>query len=235
MKIIAHRGASGYMPENTLAAFEHAIHMEADMIELDVYCLRSGELVVIHDKTVNRTTNGSGKVERYNLEQIRALDAGQSQQVPLLKDVLDLVDKRVAVNIELKGRYTVKPLADLLQSYVIEKGWSAEHFVVSSFKHGLLRQFMRIAPEIPVCALIDKTPFWLRPLCYNKNIHGINFNADYIRAQDVALARRLGKKVYVYTVNSYTAAQFLNGLEVDGIFTNYPDIVQAFNSPTAAR
>ncbi len=224
MKIIAHRGASGHLPENTLAAFAHAIDMGADMIELDVYCLRSGELVVIHDKTVNRTTNGSGKVEHYNLEELRILDAGQRQQVPLLKDVLNLVDKRVPVNIELKGRYTVQPLAKLLRTYVDEKGWSPEHFVVSSFKHGLVRQFMRALPEVPVCALVDKTPFWLRPLCYNKNIHGINFNADYIRAQDVAMARRLGKKVYVYTVNSYTTAQFLHGLEVDGIFTNYPDI-----------
>ena len=224
MKFIAHRGASGYKPENTLAAFEHALEMGADMIELDVYRLRSGELVVIHDRTVNRTTNGSGRVERHTLDEIRELDAGQSQQVPLLVDVLNLINKRVPVNIELKGRGTVRPLAALLRGYMEHGGWSREHFIVSSFNHMLIRRFMRELPDIPVCALVDRTPFWLRPLCYNKNVHGINFNAERVNTQDVELAHRLGKKVFVYTVDSAETAAHLRELQVDGIFTNYPDI-----------
>lgn len=230
MKIIAHRGASGYKPENTLAAFEHAIAMGADMIELDVYRLRSGELVVIHDKTVNRTTNGTGKVERHSLDEIRALDAGQGEQVPLLSDVLDLVDKRVPINIELKGKYTPKPLANLLRTYVAHKDWSPSHFVVSSFKHTMVRQFMREFPEVPVSALVDKIPFWLRPLCYDKNVQGINFSADSFRRQDITIARKLGKKVFVYTVNASSTAQDLHDMQVDGIFTNYPDIKQRIGS-----
>lgn len=224
MQIIAHRGASGYKPENTLSAFEHAIDMGADMIELDVHRLKTGELIVIHDQTVTRTTDGLGKVERYTLEQIRKLDAGEKEFVPLLSEVLDLVDKRVPVNIELKGRGTAKPLADLLSDCIETKGWTTGHFIVSSFNHTVIRQFMRLMPLIPVGALVDRRPFWLRPLCYSDDVDGINMNAERIRPIDVEIAHKSGKQVYAYTVNTREAAEMLRQINVDGIFTNYPDI-----------
>src|SRR5690242_11883524 len=95
MQIIGHRGASGYEPENTLASFKEALALGVDMIELDVYVIKTGELVVMHDSTVNRTTNGTGRVEALSLKELRQLDAGAGEKVPLLSEVLDLVNKAV--------------------------------------------------------------------------------------------------------------------------------------------
>ena len=107
---ISHRGACGYEPENTLASFKKAIEINADMIELDVHVCKTGEVVVIHDEKVNRTTNGKGYVSQKNLESLKKLDAGKGKKIPTLIEVLDLVNKRVKVNIELKGKKTAERL-----------------------------------------------------------------------------------------------------------------------------
>ena len=233
MKIIAHRGASGYQPENTLAAFAQAIEMHADMIELDVYQIKAGELVVIHDHSVRRTTNGRGKVEQFSLEDLRALDAGKGEKVPLLSEVIELVDKKMPINIELKGSHTAEPVASLLKRY-FAKGWSPEQFQISSFDHREVRRFMKHLPEVAAGALHNKRPFWLRPLSYHPRLATINFNQQYVTYTEIALAHRLGKKVYVYTINSSTKARRMRALGVDGIFTNYPDILQAEIEPVAS-
>lgn len=233
MKIIAHRGASGYQPENTLAAFAQAVEMQADMIELDVYQIKSGELVVIHDSSVRRTTNGSGKVEQYSLRELRALDAGRGEKIPLLQEVIELVDKKIPINIELKGTHTAEPVASLLKGY-FAKGWSAEQFQISSFDHREVRHFMKCLPEVAAGALHNKRPFWLRLISYHPRLASINFNQQYVTYTEIALAHRFGKKVYVYTINSSTKARRMRALGVDGIFTNYPDILQSEIEPVTA-
>ncbi len=100
---IGHRGACGYEPENTLRSFKRALDLQVDMVEFDVYTLAGGEIVIIHDDKVNRTTNGHGYVLDKNFEEIRKLDAGQGEKIPTLEEALDLIDKKCQVNIELKG------------------------------------------------------------------------------------------------------------------------------------
>lgn len=223
MQIIAHRGASGYEPENTLASFEKAIELGADMIELDVYVLKSGELVVIHDSTVNRTTNGSGHVTRFTLEELRRLDAGNGQKIPLLREVFDLVDKRVAINIELKGAHTAHPVAQLLTEYMTIHGWSANLFLVSSFKHAELQQFMWLLPNIHAGALYKSNPNSLSLISHNRHLYATNLNASFVNTKSVDTAHSRGTKVYVYTVNTPAEAARMQAMHVDGIFTNYPD------------
>ena len=121
MQIIAHRGASGYKPENTLASFQKAISLGVDMIELDVFAIRSGEVVVHHDKKVNRTTNGTGNISDYTWSELRLLDAGDGQRIPLLTEVLDLVNGRIPINIELKGHGIAEPVATIIDSYISKK------------------------------------------------------------------------------------------------------------------
>jgi glycerophosphoryl diester phosphodiesterase len=118
MQIIGHRGASGYEPENTLRSFQKAIDLGVEMIELDVYTCKSGELVVMHDDKVNRTTNGNGYVFNMTLTELKTLDAGKGEKVPTLVEVFDLINKKIAINVELKGEGTAESTAELIQKYI---------------------------------------------------------------------------------------------------------------------
>jgi len=101
---IGHRGAMGYEPENTLRSFKKALDLKVDMIELDVYVCKSDELIVIHDDKVDRTTNGQGYVVNKTFEELRTLDAGKNEKIPTLSEVLNLVNRKAKLNIELKGK-----------------------------------------------------------------------------------------------------------------------------------
>ena len=116
MLIIAHRGASGYEPENTLRSFRKAIGLKSDAIELDVQLTKDNKLVVIHDETVNRTTNGKGKVKDLTLRELRKLDAGKGEKVPTLEEVFNLVKRKVKIHVELKGNNIAKPVNDLIKN-----------------------------------------------------------------------------------------------------------------------
>ncbi|HSH18113.1 MAG TPA: glycerophosphodiester phosphodiesterase family protein [Candidatus Saccharimonadales bacterium] len=227
MQIIAHRGASGYEPENTLASFKKALTMGVDMIELDVHVLQTGELVVIHDETVDRTTDGTGHVVNFSLEQLRTLDAGDGQKIPLLSEVLDLVDKRVPINIELKGEHTAVPTAAMIQQYIDEKGWDEDLFVVSSFNHRELKKFIKSMPHIRTGALYDGEPDRFLSFARRPSTYSTNFDSVFVTNKDVYRAHTRGFRVYVYTVNDPDEAERMRKMHVDGIFTNYPDRMAA--------
>jgi glycerophosphoryl diester phosphodiesterase len=227
MKIIGHRGASGYKPENTLSSFRKALEIGVDMVELDVHVLQTGELVVIHDETVDRTTDGTGHVVDFSFEQIRQLDAGNGQKIPLLSEVLDLVDKRVPVNIELKGKGSAKLVARLIDQYVTEKGWEEELFVVSSFDLMELRKFIELMPHIHTGALYDGEPVRFLAFAKRRGTYSANFDAVFITNKDVYKAHQNGLIVYVYTVNDGDEAERMEEMHVDGIFSDYPDKVAA--------
>jgi len=109
--VVGHRGAAGVQPENTIGGFEYAIQLGCEYVETDVHLSADGHLVIIHDDTVDRTTNGSGRVGEMTLAQLRALDAGQGRQIPLLQEVLDVVRGRAILLCELKGPFTPDPVA----------------------------------------------------------------------------------------------------------------------------
>lgn len=225
MQIIGHRGASGYEPENTLASFKEALALGVDMIELDVYRIRTGEIVVMHDDTLNRTTNGTGRTEDMSLSQLRKLDAGHGQKVPLLSEVLDLVDKRVPVNIELKGKGTAAPVARLIETYVSKRGWTDNLFLVSSFHHAELITFMKLRPSVHAGALFIRKARRSIAAIKKEGDYSINLNATFITNKTVQEAHAQGLRVFAYTVNNKRSARRMDALHVDGIFTNYPDRV----------
>jgi len=223
MQIIGHRGASGYEPENTLASFKRALMLGVDMIELDVYVIKSGELVVMHDNTVNRTTNGTGRIENLSFQQLRHLNAGHGEKVPLLSEVLDLVNKKVPVNIELKGRGTAEPVADMIEAYISKKDWADDLFLVSSFNHSELITFMKLQPTIHAGALFVGRPRHLLTAIKKEGAYSVNLNATFITNKTVQEAHSQGLRVFAYTVNGEKVADRMEALHVDGIFTNYPD------------
>lgn len=223
---IGHRGAMGYEPENTLRSFKKALELGVDMVELDVYVLKTGELVVIHDDKVNRTTDGKGYVIDKSFEDIRALDAGQGEKVPTLKEVFDLVDKKVPINVELKGENTAKPVAELIKNYIGEKGWTTEHFLVSSFDHYELKDFKELMPEIRVGALITGIPIGYSDYAKSLDAYSVNLNLEFINKRFVDDAHDKGFKVFVYTVNDEDDIERMRQLGVDGLFSNYPDRIK---------
>lgn len=221
--IIGHRGASGHAPENTLASFAKAIEFGVDAVELDVYLCKSGELVVIHDATLDRTTNGKGAVEDKTLEEIKLYTCEGGEKIPTLIEVFDLVQRRCIVNVELKGALTASPVADLIEKYVKEKGWSYEDFFVSSFDHHELFAFHKLIPEIKTGALLEGIPFHYAAFAEDIGATHAVLYYETVNKAFVEDAHRRGLLVFAYTVNDPLSMAFVQSIGVDGIITNYPD------------
>ncbi len=155
--VVGHRGACGYEPENTLRSFKRAIDMGVQMIELDVYVCRSGELVVMHDDTIDRTTNGQGNIMDLSWDILKKYDAGKGEHIPLLSEVFDLVDKRVIIDVELKGSNAAKPVADLISYYIKNKNWSYNNFLVTSFNNSEVFEFNKYCPQVKTGVILMRS------------------------------------------------------------------------------
>ncbi len=157
-----HRGACGHEPENTIRSVRKALALGADGVEVDVYFV-DGQLVVIHDDTLERTTNGRGRVAGKTFACLRSLDAGLGEKIPTLAEIFDAVNRRAVINVELKGPHTATPVVALITGYVNRHGWRFDDFLVSSFDHAQLREAKQLCPEIRIGALIEKVPRAARP------------------------------------------------------------------------
>ncbi len=219
MICIGHRGAMGYRPENTLASFELALEMGCPWVELDVYSVED-ELIVIHDDKLDRTTDGHGRVETSTVDYIRSLDAGEGQCVPFLREVIDLVDHRAGINIELKGPNTAGPVSRLLNEYC-SRGWDSEEFLLSSFSHS---ELMLADPTFRRGALFGRRNSRdSYQVAEALSAWSINLDLSMVTTTLVEGAHQRGLKVLVYTVNEPDDMQRMVDLSVDGVFTNYPD------------
>ncbi|MFH1366455.1 MAG: glycerophosphodiester phosphodiesterase family protein [Patescibacteria group bacterium] len=219
---IGHRGAAGYAPENTLASFKKALELNVDMIEFDVYICKTGEIVVIHDDTLDRTTKGQGLVWEKTFDELMALNAGQDEKIPTLQETLDLIDKKVSVNIELKGPNTAKPIAEALKEY-LAKGWNINYFLVSSFNLKELELFHQLLPDIKIAALIENEPADLKIFIKDKGYSAINPGLKFVTQELVDQIHKLGLKVFVWTVNEKEDIERMKQWGVNGVFSNYPD------------
>ena len=223
MLIIGHRGASGTAPENTLASFEKAIRMGVKMIELDVHRCASGELVVIHDEKINRTTTGKGFVAEKTLEELKRADAGEGEKIPALREVLNLVNRRAKINIELKGAGVAAPTAALLNEYRENHGWKAEDFCISSFDHQQLRQFRELDNATKTGILYDGKPHGFVELSQLLHAASVNISLRTVNPQWVKMIHAGNLEVWVYTVNKLSDFNRLKQMGVDAVFTNYPE------------
>jgi glycerophosphoryl diester phosphodiesterase len=230
VEIIGCRGAAGLEPENTLRSFRRALELGVDMVELDVHVLTSGELVVIHDEDVDRTTNGHGKVWDISFDDIRKLDAGKGEKVPTLQEVLDLIDRKVPLNIELKGPDTALPVSRVIKDYT-DRGWLKTGFIVSSFRHNELRKFKKFRPDIKIAVLLDgrqwkdlsANPAEAVRLAESMNASAINPGLKFVDKELVETAHRAGLAVNAYTLIENSDVQKMADIGVDGIFANFPD------------
>lgn len=222
MLIIGHRGAPHHAPENTLTSFRKAMDMNVAMIELDIGLCRSGELVVIHDERVDRTTDGKGLVSCLTLKELKKLDAGGGERIPTLAEAMDLINGRIRLNIELKGRKTADALNRFLAGYLPGSEWKTEDILVSSFDLMELSRFKGLRPDIAIGAIHGGVPLdasdFARPLA-PRSLH---YNLDFIREELVTHAHQNGYQVYVFTVDHQEDRDRMRTLGVDGIFSNDP-------------
>lgn len=222
---IGHRGARGHAPENTLLSIDRAIQMGAPWIEVDVQRHPSGELLLLHDLRVDRTTNGKGRLEDLDVAALRALDAGQGQQIPTLDEALDLVEQRCGVNLELKTwNGCAAAVAQVLRERIAE-GWPAEKFLVSSFHLPELWEFKQLLPEVPIGVLYCGVPLDWAGIATELEAAVLSVSDEFVDAKLVADAHARGLKLYVYTVNHPEEIARMRALGVDGLFTDYPDRV----------
>ena len=227
MQIIAHRGASGEYPENTMLAIEQAIVQGADAIELDVFAVQ-GELIVIHDHHLQRTTNGKGSIYQHTLEQLTQLDAGKGERIPSLWQVLQRLQQAAQwLNIELKGADTVAPLLTLLDK-AQQLGLNSQRLLISSFNHHLLSEIKQLRPELKLGALTASMPVDYASFAQKLQAYSVNCDVSFINQAFVNDAKARGLRVYVYTVDHTDDIQRMQQYGVDGIFTNYPGASRQF-------
>lgn len=236
--VIAHRGASAYFPENTMAAFRGAVEMDAEMIELDVMLSSDGIPVVFHDATLNEHTNGSGSVADYTLEELKEFDAGgwfapefTGQQIPTLEEVLKFAQGKIAVNIEIKTESVTNETVggveekclDLVKKYGME-----EHVLFSSFDYRAVRHLKQLDNSVPAALLYEKNrPDKMLPSellsTYNADAFNCSFNQlNRKRLKDI---KSNNIPVFVYTVNEKQRMRKLIKKGVTGIFTDKPDLL----------
>lgn len=231
--VVAHRGFSGAAPENTLIAFRKGIEVGSDMIELDVHLTRDGEIAVIHDETLERTTNGKGRIVDHTLQELKKLDAGSSfgpqfagEKIPTLKEVLDLAKGRVPVNIEIKnpthGKYTIAELTERVLREVNQAGMM-DRVIFSSFNPAALEWIGRKEPRAGGAFLFHRPWNFLRDIPGSQEYAVLNLRNIHLTREKVAEIKKAGKIINVYTVNTDEEMKQFVDWGVDGIITNHPD------------
>jgi glycerophosphoryl diester phosphodiesterase len=225
--VIAHRGASGSSPENTLAAFRRAEALGAAMVELDVQLTRDGHVVVIHDLLLDRTTDGSGRVGDRSLDELRALDAGRwfapafvGERIPLLADVLNAVS--LAVNVEVKA-----PVAEGLEARslaVVEAAGALGRVVFSSFDPAVLGRLRALSSAATLAVLWEKSPIPMAlRVAERVGARALHVRKDAATSETLAAAREVHLETRVWTVNDLEEFEEFARRGVDAVFTDFPE------------
>jgi glycerophosphoryl diester phosphodiesterase len=232
--IFAHRGASAHAPENTLAAFELALAQLADAIELDVKLSADGQIVVIHDPVVDRTTGSHGRVKDLPLRELRALDAGsffsekfQGEKIPTLEEVFESVGKRTFINVELTNYNT--PRDQLVETVcgLVKKCGLEKHVMFSSFFASNLRKAHSYLPEVPrgLLAFDGLLGAWARSFGFDfGKYQALHPYLRDVTPQQVQRVHRLKRRIHVWTVNTAEDMRRLFRWGVDAIFTDDPQL-----------
>lgn len=230
--LLAHRGDLAHAPENTLPAFQQAIQKGADGVELDAKLTADGHVIVIHDSTVDRTTDGKGRVANLTLEAIRKLDAGKwfnekfsGTKVPLLEEVFETVGRDKLINIELKNYSTPFNGLVLKVCELIKHHNNQHQIILSSFYSSNLKIAARVLPEVPrgLLALAGLPGLWARSFGFMfGDFQALHPHISNTTREQIQRAHRLKRRVHVWTANTPEDITRLKDWGVDGIFTDDP-------------
>lgn len=220
---IGHRGASGHVAENTLESIQKALEFEVDAIEIDVHRCKSGELIVIHDFTLDRTTNGSGEVSQSTLAEIRSLKIEDQFRIPLLTEVLELIQGKCRINIELKGSNTSEETCRIIKRLVSEKSWNYNNFIVSSFQQNELAEVFDLDKNIPIGILSKANVSEAIEIGKILQAKAIHPSTGIITRENVKKCQNAGFGVNVWTVNEPKEIERMKSFGVNGIISDFPD------------
>ena len=241
---IAHRGASGYAPENTMAAFDKALEMKADYIEIDVQLSKDGEVVLMHDGMIDRTTDGSGSVDDYTLEELKQLDAGSwfgpqfaGEQIPTLEEVLDTYRGKIGILIEIKNAAQHPGIEEKVAAALEKRNMDKPNngkIIVQSFDHGSIAHFNALLPNVDTGVLVGYNAEGIS----DAQLAQFATYADYVNPNhqmaDTDLVSRIhdyGMQIAPYTINDQSRINELMEYGVDGIISDYPDLVGHSSAP----
>jgi len=219
---IGHRGAAGHAPENTLAAVAAGLALGVDLIEFDVQRTRDGALVVMHDKRVDRTTDGSGIVGELTLAEVRALDAGGGQRVPTLGEVLSTVSGRAGVMVEIITPGIAADVAAALRE------WRFDGPVLyASFLHSELLAVRNEDPGAPTLALLEGVPVAGARFALDARATHAGLSFESATSEFIAALQQAGLQVFLYTLNDPRDIELALARGADGIISDFPDRVRA--------
>lgn len=211
----------GYETENTLLSFQKALDLFVDMIEIDVYVIKTGEVVVFHDKTLKRLASSLENIEDLTLEEVKNINLIGNHQIPTLIEVIEFINKRVPINIELKGKNTALATLKIIENY---KNY---HFLISSFDWEELKTIRKLNSEIPIALLSEQNHLKAIPIAKKLNAIAINPWFYTLTKHEVDEIHKHNLKVFTYTVNEVLDIKEAIYFEVDGIFCNFPDRIHA--------
>ncbi|RTZ07735.1 glycerophosphodiester phosphodiesterase [Flavobacterium sp. GSP27] len=221
--VCGHRGAMGHETENTLASIKKGMELKADMLEIDVFKIKTGEMVVFHDDELERITNAKGKIEDYSFDDLRKVLVAGKHQIPTLQEVIETIDKKVVLNIELKGTNTATDTYRIIEEYK-KKGWSNKDFFISSFRVEELQTMRSLSKEITIGLLAYKDPIAnIIKTAKTLNAQAINPYYKTLTTENVAIMKANNFKIYPWTVNEPIDINNLQALKVNGIITDYPE------------
>ena len=224
--IYAHRGSSALHPENTLRAFRHALVSGVDGIELDVHATSDGVPVVIHDRNVERTTDGLGYVDQVPLTKLRTFDAGDGEPVPTLAEVLELVGATAHLDIEIKGSRVERAVLDVL-AHRPETRWA-----ISSFNWNILRTVLRLDPGAELWPLAEQFDDELTAVAAELGSPAVALFAGAYTPESARELRNAGLRVMVWTVNDVSEARRVRDLGAFALCSDDPECLLAWNSPS---
>ena len=215
---IGHRGAAGHAPENTLAAIQKGITLGVDFVEIDVRRTKDGVLVALHDRTVNRTTDGKGSIDRLSLQDVKQFKAGDGEHIPTLEEVLKVAAGKTGLMLELKIRGAAQQTVE-----AVRNAGFRNPVIYASFLHDELTHVRMVDPEASLMALFGV-------LSRASVARAIRYGASHVgirqrKATDplVNSFHRAGLLVFVYTADAPTEIQHALSLNVDGVISNYPE------------
>jgi glycerophosphoryl diester phosphodiesterase len=218
--ITSHRGAGSLEPENTLRAMQRAIALGVDQIETDAQLTRDGYLVLMHDPTVDRTTNGTGKVAELTFAEIRQLNAGHGERIPTLQEALALTRSKVVLQIELKGPGTALPVVQ-----AVEAADAVAQVILTSFKHQWLVEAQAQNPKLHTGALWGRLPTDTVQQTQQLGLHALHIWHEFIDQQLVKDAHERGLLVRAWNTDKEDDIRRLIGLGVDAIGSDRPDLL----------
>ncbi|RLE90316.1 MAG: glycerophosphodiester phosphodiesterase [Thermoprotei archaeon] len=222
MIIIGHRGAAGYEPENTIKSILKGIECGASAIEVDVRRTKDGIMVLMHDETVDRTTNGEGKVSELTLAEIKCLDAGKGERVPTLFEVFELLKERnVILLVELKEIGYEEEVVSMIKDFNM-----LDRVYITSFHKSALNRVVEIEPNMKTGLIFSSNTLRNMKIAEELNVDVVVPKYQLVNRNFLRSCRRLGFKVFVWTVNRAIDVVKFYRLGVDGIVTDYPCMVK---------